>query len=274
MHEQGWRNAQVQRWQVEDGSANQQTAGDCVASEVPVALVYNGISHAVMMASPLDIEDFARGFSLSERIIANLAQIYTIDIHQHGNGIEIHLDIASSAFAAMKHKRRTLAGRTGCGVCGVESLAALDLDLPQVAEAPIIQLSAIMQAQQQMQSAQTINIATGAVHAAAWVSVNGEIVLLREDVGRHNALDKLIGALAQQAREPGFCLLTSRASYELVQKAARANIGVLATISAPTSLAVELAQKAQMTLLGFVREEKAVVYAGAERIVQANVGAR
>lgn len=268
MHELGYRVAQVQRLQVQDEDISLSSAEDFLAAEVPVALVYNGIAHAVMMASPLDLEDFARGFSLSERIVESTAQIYGIDVHQHGTGIEIRLEIASNAFASLKHKRRTLAGRTGCGVCGVESLAALDLDLPQVSSELRVCLPAILQAQQQMQHLQTINRSTGAVHAAAWVSLAGEIVLIREDVGRHNALDKLIGAMSCANQPEGFCLLTSRASYELVQKAARANIALLATVSAPTSLAVQLAEQAHMTLLGFVREQRAVVYAHGERVAR------
>ena len=272
MHEKAYRTAQVQRLQELDGETSLCGAEDFLATEVPVALVFNGISHAVMMASPLDIEDFARGFCLSERIVENKAQIYGIEIFQHAIGIEVRLDIASQAFAILKQKRRALAGRTGCGVCGVESIAALDFDLPKVASEIRVALPAILQAQQQMQQQQTNNLLTGAVHAAAWVSLAGEIVLLREDVGRHNALDKLIGAMSCVQTPDGFCLMTSRASYELVQKAARANIALLATVSAPTSLAVQMAEQANITLLGFVREQRAVVYAhGARLILHANL---
>jgi FdhD protein len=266
----GYCSAKVQKLRVKAATVERETLADALAEEVPVALVYNGISHAVMLASPVDLADFGRGFSLSERIISNLNELYDLELMPpHAHGVEIRMEIASAAFAKLKQKRRSMAGRTGCGVCGIESLAALDMDLPQVSSDVQIPLGVILAAERALRQTQIINAATGALHAAAWVSVGGEILLLREDVGRHNALDKLIGALAfaNTARAPGFVLLTSRASYELVQKAARANMPLLATVSAPTSLAVNMAQQAGLTLIGFVREHGAVVYAHERRLL-------
>jgi FdhD protein len=269
----GYCSAKVQKLRVKATSVERETLADALAEEVPVALVYNGISHAVMLASPVDLADFGRGFSLSERIISNLNELYDLELMPHNaphvHGVEIRMEIASAAFAKLKQKRRSMAGRTGCGVCGIESLAALDMDLPQVSSDVQIPLGVILAAERALRQTQVINTATGALHAAAWVSVGGEILLLREDVGRHNALDKLIGALAfaNTARAPGFVLLTSRASYELVQKAARANMPLLATVSAPTSLAVNMAKQAGLTLIGFVREHGAVVYAHERRLL-------
>lgn len=272
MSSSGYQSAEVERWQLNDEQLQHEIAVDHLAQEVPVALVFNGIAHAVMLCTPLDLEDFARGFALSEKIVEHNGQIYEIELAPHtssqgARGIEVRLEIASQAFQALKQKRRNLAGRTGCGLCGVESLAALDIDLPPVVDQHSVNLATVWQAQRDLRAQQVLNRATGSLHAAAWVSLAGEIVLVREDVGRHNALDKLIGALALQARTPGFCLLTSRASYELVQKAARAQMAILATVSAPTSLAVQMAQQAGLTLLGFVREQRAVVYAHGQRIL-------
>jgi FdhD protein len=220
------------------------------------------------------LADFAHGFSLSERIITRTEEIYDLELMPPGeHGIEIHLHIAAAAFARLKQHRRTLAGPSGCGLCGTESLSAMDWHLPPITSDIQLSLPSLLAAAHSLQQRQVLNAATGALHAAAWVNPQGQILLLREDVGRHNALDKLIGALAllqkhtHTVREPGFVLLTSRASYELVQKAARANIPLLATISAPTSLAVRMAQQTGLTLLGFVREQRAVIYAHGQRVI-------
>ncbi|PXX47213.1 formate dehydrogenase accessory sulfurtransferase FdhD [Undibacterium pigrum] len=248
---------------------------DQVAEEVPVALVYNGISHAAMLATPLNLEDFALGFSLSEAIVDDPSEIYEIecissaDVH----GIEVQMRISAARFAALKERRRSLAGNTGCGLCGKESLQALPMQLPVIKSALVEQLSpaSLYKAMQALNAQQVINSQTGAVHAAAWVDMQGLILALREDVGRHNALDKLLGTLASarvihKASEPGFLLMSSRISYELVQKAARANIAILAALSAPTSLAIDLAVQAGICLTGFVREHGFVVYSHPERL--------
>lgn len=243
---------------------------DWVADEVPVALEYNGVSHAVMLATPLDLEDFALGFSLSEGILQGPDELYGVEEQPGPQGITLKLEIASGAFARLKERRRTLAGRTGCGLCGTESLAHVARDLPALPATggQVLLQEAIAHAMSQFCEQQTLQQATGAVHAAAWCSADGELRWLREDVGRHNALDKLIGALARmgvQASE-GFIAVTSRASFEMVQKTAMAGVPLLAAVSAPTSFAVATATQAGMTLVGFARGQDLVVYCHPERL--------
>ncbi len=244
---------------------------DWVADEVPVALEYNGVSHAVMLATPLDLEDFALGFSLSEGILQSPDELYGLEELPGPQGITLKLDIAGAAFARLKERRRTLAGRTGCGLCGTESLAHVARDLaalPPAGEGQVLRHEAIARAMSRFCEQQTLQQATGAVHAAAWCSADGELRWLREDVGRHNALDKLIGALARSgidARQ-GFIAVTSRASFEMVQKTAMAGVPLLAAVSAPTSFAVATATQANMTLVGFARGEDLVVYCHPERL--------
>lgn len=237
---------------------------DQVAEEVPVALVYNGISHAVMMATPLDLEPFAAGFSLTEGIVDGVHEIYDVEVEPGCDGIEVRLEVSQRAFMALKQRRRTLAGRTGCGVCGIESLALLDLvPEPLAGIRPVSpDAAAIRRAAADLRARQHLMAATGGVHAAAWCGPDGQLRAVFEDVGRHNALDKLIGHLAR-AREAfgeGFVFLSSRASYELVRKAARMQIPMLATISAPTSLAIRIAEQAGVRLLSFCRQDGFVEY--------------
>lgn len=245
-----------------------QPATDNVAEELPVALVYNGISHAVMMATPLDLEAFAVGFSLTEGIVSRNAEIHDLEARVHRHSAEVQLQIGERAFAAMKARRRALAGRTGCGVCGIESIELLDLQparMPEPARRLTPSREMIERAVAALPSHQRLMQATGGVHAAAWCNEHGEILHVFEDVGRHNGLDKLIGHLAMQrvAIDEGFVLLSSRASYELVRKAARMNIQLLATISAPTSLAIRIAGQAGLRLLSFCRKDGYVDYTGA-----------
>jgi FdhD protein len=244
---------------------------DWVADEVPVALEYNGISQAVMLATPLDLEDFALGFSLSEGLLASADELYGVEQTSAERGITLHLRVAGAAFARLKDRRRSMSGRTGCGLCGTESLAQVHRDLPPLPtppDAPLLQRQAISRAMAQFQALQTLQQATGAVHAAAWCSAAGEVKWLREDVGRHNALDKLIGALAWAGVEAatGFIAVTSRASFEMVQKAVSARVPLLAAVSAPTSLAVQTAARSRLTLVGFARQQDLVVYAHPERL--------
>ncbi|MDM0043031.1 formate dehydrogenase accessory sulfurtransferase FdhD [Variovorax dokdonensis] len=241
---------------------------DWVADEVPVALEYNGISHAVMLATPLDLEDFALGFSLSEGILGAAHELYAVEEVVSELGITLRLQVASSAFARLKERRRSMAGRTGCGLCGTESLAQVARDLPVLTDQTPLEREAISRAMSQFFSFQTLQQATGAVHAAAWCSAQGEVMWLREDVGRHNALDKLIGALAAQDVDAasGFIAVTSRASFEMVQKTAMAGVPLLAAVSAPTSYAVATAQRARMTLVGFARQQDLVVYCDSGRL--------
>lgn len=235
---------------------------DMVVAETPVALVYNGISHAVMMATPADLEEFALGFSLSEGILARAADCYGIDIETGPKGVAVHLEIASAAFAALKERRRTLAGRTGCGLCGIDSLDQVLRPAPALAPARNFSAAGVRTALSAMGGAQALNRLTGASHAAAWCAPDGSLRLVREDVGRHNALDKVIGAMARSkaAADDGFLLLTSRVSVEMVQKAAAAGVSALVGMSAPTLAAVELADASGMTVLAFARGADFVCY--------------
>jgi FdhD protein len=241
---------------------------DHVAEELPVALVYNGISHAVMMATPLDLEAFAVGVSLTEGIVGRNAEIHDLEVRIHQHSAEVQMEISEHAFATMRARRRALAGRTGCGVCGIESIELLDLQpgrMPEPARRLEPSRRMVEHAVAALPSHQRLMRATGGVHAAAWCDAQGEILHVFEDVGRHNGLDKLIGHLAMQrvAMDDGFVLLSSRASYELVRKVARMNIQLLATISAPTSLAIRIAERAGLRLLSFCRQDGYVEYTGA-----------
>ncbi|MCW4150666.1 formate dehydrogenase accessory sulfurtransferase FdhD [Halomonas sp. 18H] len=237
------------------------TQEDLLALERPVALVYNGISHAVMMASPTDLEEFALGFSLSEGILADVTECYDLDIHEAPQGFTVHLTIASQRMAELKQRRRSLTGRTGCGLCGTEALEQAIRPIPHVV-APSVSDGAIQRALQELAAHQPLQAATGASHGAAWCDAQGRIQRLREDVGRHNALDKLIGALAREASplDEGFALVTSRASYEMVHKCASAGIGALVAVSAATALAVEQAQASGLLLAGFARPGRHLIY--------------
>lgn len=242
---------------------------DWVAEELPVALEFNGVSHAVMLATPLYLEDFALGFSLTEGILDSAGQLYSIEEELSAEGMTLHLTVASAAFARLKEKRRSMTGRTGCGLCGTENLSQVCRPLPQLnPNAAFFSRGAVSRAMSQFSALQTLNQTTGAVHAAAWCSADGDIKYLREDVGRHNALDKLIGALArtQVDASAGFIAVTSRASFEMVQKTAVAGVSMLAAVSAPTSLAVRTAMEARMTLVGFARRQDLVVYSHADRL--------
>ena len=267
-----WRNGELS------------TVQDKVAEEVPIAFVFNGVSHAVMLATPLDLEDFALGFSLSEGILRDKSDLYDIEVVKQAQGIELRLEIASECFAKLKERRRNLVGRTGCGICGAESLEQV-LRLPQMdnpnrsAVSKPLSAKHIQAAFHAIQSKQTLQQATGATHACAWVNAQGEVALLREDVGRHNAMDKLIGALARQEnirqenKDPkrpnhhdGFVLTSSRASVEMVQKVATAGIQILAAISAPTGLAIRVAEMYGVTLIGFLRDQQFVIYTHQHRV--------
>lgn len=254
----GYETVQVHRFQ-HDRCENEI---DYIVQEYPVALVYNGISHAVMMATPSDLEVFAKGFSLSEGILHSLSELYSLDIRQNELGVEVDMTISTRAFVALKEHRRMMVGRTGCGLCGIESLKQLYADLPEVStQVPSTWLNQIPNAIAQLKFRQKITALTGGAHAAAWV-VKGQIVALFEDVGRHNALDKLLGYLAEQKFNvgDGFVVMTSRASYELIRKCAQSNIALLATISAPTSMAIAMAKQSNLTLASFCRGDSFVLY--------------
>ena len=242
-------------------------ATTAVADETPVALVFNGITHAVMMASPADLEDFALGFALSEGIIDSRADWRGADVETHAHGIEIHTEIASHCFVRLKERRRALAGPTGCGLCGIESLQSFEdtpVPLARPAWVDTLTQSQVLDALQTMTAHQPANALTGGLHAAGWVPANSNTPLhVLEDVGRHNALDKLIGRLTRLDIRPadGFAVMTSRASFELARKCVHVGIPLLATISAPSSLAISHAKAGQLTLLAFCRGDAVTRFA-------------
>ncbi|MBP9907150.1 MAG: formate dehydrogenase accessory sulfurtransferase FdhD [Rhodoferax sp.] len=240
---------------------------DHVAEEAAVALEFNGISHAVMLATPVELEDFACGFALTEGIVDSLAQVLDCDVSASAQGYTVHLRIAAGCFARLKDQRRNLTGRTGCGLCGTESLAHALRPVRPLAPRCSFTATALRCAEASLRGRQGLLSVTGATHAAAWCSAIGQIALLREDVGRHNALDKLIGALLRSKTDPsrGFVVVTSRASVEMVQKAAAAGIGLLAAVSGVTGLAVDVAQHSGLTLAGFVRGENVSIYSHPQR---------
>ncbi len=256
---------------VQDG--RHQTQQDILAEETPIALVYNGVSHAVMLASGADLEDFALGFSLAENIIQHPKQLYSVEVEQQCEGIALQMQIATACFAELKQRRRSIAGRTGCGLCGAESLTqALRLPNQPVSRAATVHLSDIHKALQALPQFQPLQQATGATHASAWANLAGDIQLVREDVGRHNALDKLLGARARQMQAgvdgAGFFVTTSRASYEMVQKTAAADIALLVAVSAPTALAVRLAEQLEISLIGFARAHQMVIYTDKQGLIK------
>ena len=242
---------------------------DQLAEETPIALIYNGISHAVMLATPQDLEDFALGFSLSEGIVLDKSELYSIEIHVQKNGIELHCQISNERFTELKNHRRTLAGKTGCGLCGAESLAQAMRYPPKLQSPVVFQRSAILGALQALPLHQKLQQQTGATHASAWALADGTVTVVREDVGRHNALDKLIGALAKlERRGDGFIVTSSRASYEMVQKTIMLGASTLIAISAPTGLAIRSALKYGLCLIGFARAPHYVIYTYAERVLK------
>ena len=268
------RGAQLHRIQP-DGSAVVIEQPRLLASEVPVALVFNGISQAVMMATPQDLEALALGFALSEGILDHAHDCHGIEVTpvrdsaaalpQGMHGIEVHLEISSRSFARLKDRRRSMAGRTGCGVCGVESFAALDLSfapLPHYPWTAQIGLPQVLRALHSLSDRQLLNRQSGGLHAAGWCSVDGTLLAVFEDVGRHNALDKLMGSLARKGglQDPGFVILSSRGSHELVRKCARVGIAALATLSAPTAMGVRMAELTQLRLWGLCRGPSATLF--------------
>lgn len=256
-----------------DFDGNELDRLEMLVEEVPVALVYNGVSHAVMMASPADLEDFARGFSLSEGIIESPGEIRDVEAMPHEKGIELQIDLAPESFWRLKERRRTMAGRTGCGLCGIDSLEQVARDLPRLpdshlAEGGTVALAAIQRALAALPAAQIHNAKARALHAAAFCDAGGALLLLREDVGRHNALDKLIGAVGAAGVDParGFAVITSRCSVEMVQKAVIAGFQVLVAVSAPTLMARRLADSSNLTLAALARSDSLLAVSHPERI--------
>jgi len=265
--ELGWpsyRRAVFDVWRGSDHSRKQ----DAVAEEVPVVLVYNSIPHVVMLATPLNLEDFALGFSLTEEIIAHPSELLSVSVFQRTKGVEVRMTIPEARFANLHGKGKNLTGRTGCGLCGATTLEqAIRKPRPAGKGLPL-DASLLSGAMAAMHYQQTLNKMTGAVHAAAWLDPERGVTVVREDVGRHNALDKLIGALAKANCnfDQGWLLVTSRASYEMVQKASSVGIFLLAAIPAPTGLAIDLAEQCGLTLVGFTRNDNHTIYTHPHRL--------
>ena len=237
------------------------SAMDYVAQETPVALAYNGESHAVMMASPIDLHDFALGFSITERIIDHTSDIRAVEIRPAAQGITVNIQIKPALMERLKGKRRQLSGRSGCGICGITDLAAALPIIEPLADSLLPSHAVIDHAVTRLKNNQILQQQCGAVHCAGLFTGDGELVVLREDVGRHNALDKLIGSQINNMQSDYFIVMSSRASHELIAKVAISGINTLVTISAATSLAVDLAEKTNLNLVGFVRDKRQIIYA-------------
>ena len=224
-----------------------------VPEETPVAFIYNRRNYAVMLATPADLEDFAVGFSLTERVVDRISDISAVDIHHSDRGVELQFSISAATLERLdiRQQRRNLVGRAGCGLCGLENAETFFETLPKVSETPIrVKPDALQRAVSDLNRHQPLNTETRSVHAAAWSTLSGEVVLVREDIGRHNALDKLLGALVRKDIDlaNGFVLMTSRCSYEIVEKAVRLGVRVVASISAPTAFSIRKAAEANLSL--------------------------
>ncbi len=255
---------EVERWQ----GGSLETASDVVAEERPVAFRYHGVPHVVMLATPADLDDLAVGFTLSEAIVHSAAEIRAVAVAASDEALEVNLDIAPERFSALLQRHRNLTGRTGCGMCGAETLADAIREPPALPAGLELSSAGLQAALGSLAQRQTLNARAGSIHAAAWVVPGQGVILLREDVGRHNALDKLIGALVRAGADlaGGYVIVTSRASYEIVQKAATVGIQAVVAVSAPTAFAIRSAREFGLTLVGFARPDRHVIYAHGERM--------
>jgi FdhD protein len=240
-----------------------------IPEETPIALTYNRATHAVMLATPADLEDFAVGFSLSEGIIRQTSDIGELEIVPVPDGIELRMSLGGERLDALTRRQRRLTGPSGCGLCGLDSLASAVRPVPVVAVTGSFTPDMVQAAMASMPAAQRLNEQTRAIHAAAFWTPSQGLVALREDVGRHNALDKLAGALARQgvSAATGLLLLSSRVSVEMVQKAANLGSPIIVAVSAPTALAVRVADAAGITLIGIARQDGFEIFTHAQRIV-------
>ncbi len=235
-----------------------------MAIEAPIAIEYNGLGYAVMMATPIDLHDFAVGFSLSEKVIESPSEVIDVDICETANGWFVRMRVDPDRMAPIFERARLRVSEGSCGLCGLENLEQVMRPLPPISARVGANGAAIFAALGNLDGRQPLNRETGAAHGAAFCTDTGDVMLVREDVGRHNALDKLIGALARQGIDPasGFFLLTARCSYELVEKTIIAGCPLLVTISAPTTLAVERAKAHGLTLVGLARPDAILIVAG------------
>jgi FdhD protein len=241
-----------------------------VAEEVPVAFRYNGFSHAVMMATPGDLLDFAAGFSLSEGVIARASDIVDVQTRASDDGIAVDIALGADAFRRYLAGRRvrSLRGHTSCGLCGAEDLRDIRRPAAQVGKGKAVSVGEVQSALDALRGFQPLSRKTRGAHASAWVAPDGAIRAVREDVGRHNALDKLIGAMVRGREETaaGFCLITSRCSFEMVQKAVTAGYATLVSAAAPTALAIRTATAAGLTLLSLDRGDGQFLYSTPEHL--------
>jgi FdhD protein len=239
-----------------------------VPVERPVAISFLGIGYAVMMATPTDLEDFAYGFARAERLIDDAADLTGIEIREEERGVLLGIELVSERHDRVLARVRHRVGESSCGLCGIENLEQALRPLPALPAPARIEPAAIFRALDAIRAHQPLNAETGAVHAAAYCDAQGEVVAAREDVGRHNAFDKLVGHCLREGRDTGagFAVLTARCSYELVEKAALAGVRMLVTISAPTSLAVERAQEAGLTLVALARPDSMLVMSDPHRL--------
>lgn len=243
-----------------------------IPEEVPVALVYDGTTHAVMMATPADLEDFGIGFSITEGIVAAREEIRELEIVEHDKGLETRIWLVAEAGRKQVERRRRITGPTACGLCGVDSLEAAVAEPRRVGRTTATTPAEIHRALAAMPAAQTLNVSTRAVHGAAfWDTRASAFVAVREDVGRHNALDKLVGAVAVAGVDPtqGFVVLTSRVSVEMVQKTAMMGAEIIVAVSAPTALALRVAEAAGITLIAIARSDAFEIFTHPERIILA-----
>jgi len=247
-------------------------AMDKVAEETPIALEYNRLSYAVMMASPEQLEDFAVGFSLSEGIVHRLSDIHEITVIVSNEGITLRLTINANSYKMLKNKRRNMISRTGCGLCGIENLQQLYLRPLTVVSTAYFSIESLQQGFDELKCKQPLRQQTGCTHAAAWMNKQGKISHIREDIGRHNALDKLLGAVQRESLDfsQGAVLITSRATYEIVLKSVVLGVGLLAILSAPTGMAIRLAETAQLTLVRLMRDKQLCIYTHPSRIMCTN----
>ncbi|WP_303817940.1 formate dehydrogenase accessory sulfurtransferase FdhD [Actinobacillus minor] len=258
------------RLRINNQQLNTVDCKDKLISEIAVALVYNGISHTVMMCTPNELEEFAIGFSLAEGIVQHKSEIYGIDILEQCDGIEIQLEIATRRFVELKEKRRSMAGRTGCGICGVEQLEQVKQSSKLSKKSDRLQkVNPLLfdRCLEQLEEKQQLAQETGASHAAAFFSPEGHLLAIREDVGRHVALDKLLGWYAKNNEPIGFVFVTSRASFEMVQKCLALGVEMLCAISATTEMAAKMAIENDFTLIGFTRKGKGTIYSGKRRLM-------
>jgi formate dehydrogenase accessory protein FdhD len=269
LHRLGYGGPLREAATVRGGGGSRSERIEQIVEETPVAIAYNGIPHVVMMATPSDLTDFALGFSLTEELIQSADDLEHLDIQRYSKGVEIQATVAERCGAAIAERTRRLTGRTGCGICGADSVDAVLKQIHPVPPGGTITLGALQRALEALAANQPLNAASGTVHAAAWAGADGVPILIREDVGRHNALDKLVGAAVASKVTPssGFAVVTSRASFEMVQKATVLGAPLLAAISGPTGLAVRVAQASGITLVGFARGGRLTVYSHPDRVV-------